>query len=193
MRNSPLNKVMRWWCAALLMHVGALAVAADQTIWILLRDKIDAKGQRIAWLDLGAGHADAELDLPVSQRYIERLRAMGVAVRFLFALVQRGQCAGLARGAAPSGGRGLCRCNAPRAALAAAQSTTAGAACQSQVVAKPLWTRLGAVGPNRRSPPTRPRSDGCWGARGRARQRLPPRRTRGLCRHSRGGPARLRQ
>ena len=71
-----------WWCAALLIHVGALAVAADQTIWILLRDKTDADGRRIAWVDLGAGHADAELDLPVSQRYIERLREMGVALRF---------------------------------------------------------------------------------------------------------------
>ena len=71
-----------WWCAALLMHAGALAVAADQDIWILLRDKTDAEGQRVAWVDLGAGHADAELDLPVTPRYIERLREMGVAVRF---------------------------------------------------------------------------------------------------------------
>ena len=64
------------------MHAGALAVAADQDIWILLRDKTDAEGQRVAWVDLGAGHADAELDLPVSPRYIERLREMGAAVRF---------------------------------------------------------------------------------------------------------------
>ena len=64
------------------MHAGALAVAADQNIWILLRDKTDADGRRIAWVDLGAGHADAELDLPVSQHYIERLREMGAAVRF---------------------------------------------------------------------------------------------------------------
>ena len=40
------------------------------------------QGQRIAWVDLGAGHADAELDLPVSPRYIERLREMGAVVRF---------------------------------------------------------------------------------------------------------------
>jgi len=59
-----------------------LAIAADQSIWILLRDKTDAEGRRIAWVDLGVGHTDAELDLPVSQRYIERLREMGVAVRF---------------------------------------------------------------------------------------------------------------
>ena len=71
-----------WWCAALLLHAGAWAVAADQNIWILLRDKTDAEGQRVAWVDLGVGHADAELDLPVSQRYIERLREMGAAVRF---------------------------------------------------------------------------------------------------------------
>ena len=64
------------------MHAGALAVAADQNIWILLRDKIDAEGQRVAWVELGAGHTDAELDLPVSLRYIERLREMGAAVRF---------------------------------------------------------------------------------------------------------------
>ena len=64
------------------MHAGAWAVAADQNIWILLRDKTDADGQRIAWVDLGAGHADAELDLPVSQHYIERLREMGAEVRF---------------------------------------------------------------------------------------------------------------
>ena len=71
-----------WWCAALLVHAGASTVAADQNIWILLRDKMDADGQRVAWVDLGAGHADAELDLPVSQYYIERLREMGAAVRF---------------------------------------------------------------------------------------------------------------
>ena len=71
-----------WWCAALLMHAGALAVAADQNIWILLRDKTDAVGQRVAWVDLGAGHSDAELDLPISQLYIDRLREMGAAVRF---------------------------------------------------------------------------------------------------------------
>ena len=71
-----------WWCAALLMYAGAWAVAADQDIWILLRDKTDAEGQRVAWVNLGAGHADAELDLPVSPRYIERLREMGAAVRF---------------------------------------------------------------------------------------------------------------
>ena len=64
------------------MYAGASAVAADQSIWILLRDKTDAEGQRIAWVDLGAGHADAELDLPVSPRYIERLREMGAVVRF---------------------------------------------------------------------------------------------------------------
>ena len=73
---------MQWWCAVLLVHAGALAVAADQSIWILLRDKTDAEGRRIAWVDLGAGHTDAELDLPVSSRYIERLRELGVAVRF---------------------------------------------------------------------------------------------------------------
>ncbi len=77
-----MNKGARWWGTALLIHAGVLVVAADQNIWILLRDKTDADGQRIAWVDLGAGHADAELDLPVSQRYIERLREMGVAVRF---------------------------------------------------------------------------------------------------------------
>ncbi len=77
-----MSKGVRWWCAALLAHAGALAVAADQSIWILLRDKTDAEGRRIAWVDLGAGHTDAELDLPVSPRYIERLREMGVAVRF---------------------------------------------------------------------------------------------------------------
>ena len=71
-----------WWCAVLLMHAGALAVAADQSIWILLRDKTDAEGRRVAWVDLGASHANAELDLPVSQLYIERLREMGVVVRF---------------------------------------------------------------------------------------------------------------
>ena len=66
------------------MHVGALAVAADQDqdIWILLRDKTDVEGQRVAWVDLGAGHTDAELDLPVTPRYIEHLREMGAAVRF---------------------------------------------------------------------------------------------------------------
>ena len=64
------------------MHAGPLAVAADQNIWILLRDKMDAEGQRVAWVDLGAGHSDAELDLPVNQLYIERLRKMGVVVRF---------------------------------------------------------------------------------------------------------------
>ena len=64
------------------MYAGTWAVAADRDIWVLLRDKTDAQGQRIAWVDLGAGHADAELDLPVSPRYIERLREMGVAVRF---------------------------------------------------------------------------------------------------------------
>ena len=77
-----MNKRAWGWCAALLMHAGALAVAAEQNIWILLRDKTDAEGQRVAWVDLGAGHADAELDLPVTQPYIERLREMGVAVRF---------------------------------------------------------------------------------------------------------------
>ena len=71
-----------WWCAALLVHAGALTVAADQNIWILLRDKMDAAGQRVAWVDLGAGHSDAELDLPINQLYIERLRKMGVVVRF---------------------------------------------------------------------------------------------------------------
>ncbi len=79
--NLLLSKKV-WWCAALLVHAGALAVAADQSIWILLRDKTDAEGRRIAWVDLGAGHTDAELDLPISPRYIERLREMGVAVRF---------------------------------------------------------------------------------------------------------------
>ena len=64
------------------MYAGAWAFAADRDIWILLRDKTDAEGQRVAWVDLGAGHADAELDLPVSPRYIERLREMGAAVRF---------------------------------------------------------------------------------------------------------------
>ena len=64
------------------MHAGPLAVAADQNIWILLLDKMDAEGQRVAWVDLGAGHSDAELDLPVNQLYIERLRKMGVVVRF---------------------------------------------------------------------------------------------------------------
>ena len=58
-----------------------MAVAADQNIWILLRDKTDAEGQRVAWVDLGAGHSDAELDLPINQLYIERLRKMGVVVR----------------------------------------------------------------------------------------------------------------
>lgn len=77
-----MNKGLRWGCAALLMHAGAWAVAADQNIWILLRDKTDANGRRVAWTDLGAGHSDAELDLPVSAGYIERLRAMEVAVRF---------------------------------------------------------------------------------------------------------------
>ena len=77
-----MSKGFRWWRVALLVHAGALAVVADQSIWILLRDKTDAEGRRIAWVDLGAGHTDAELDLPVSQRYIERLREMGVAVRF---------------------------------------------------------------------------------------------------------------
>lgn len=77
-----MSKGVRWWCAALLVQVGALAVAADQSIWILLRDKTDAEGRRIAWVDLGAGHTDAELNLPVSQRYIEQLREMGVVVRF---------------------------------------------------------------------------------------------------------------
>ena len=71
-----------WWCAALLVHAGALTVAADQNIWILLRDKMDAAGQRVAWVDLGAGHSDAELDMPINQLYIERLRKMGVVVRF---------------------------------------------------------------------------------------------------------------
>ena len=71
-----------WWCAALLVHAGALTVAADQNIWILLRDKMDAEGQRVAWVDLGAGHSDAELDMPINQLYIERLRKIGVVVRF---------------------------------------------------------------------------------------------------------------
>ena len=71
-----------WWRAALLMLAGAWAVSADQNIWILLRDKTDAAGQRVAWVDLGVGHSDAELDLPINQLYIERLREMGVAVRF---------------------------------------------------------------------------------------------------------------
>lgn len=71
-----------WWCAALLLHTGTVAAAAEQNIWILLRDKTDAAGQRVAWVDWGSGHADAELDLPVSNSYIERLREMGVAVRF---------------------------------------------------------------------------------------------------------------
>ena len=77
-----MSKEVRWWCAVLLVHAGASAVAADQSIWILLRDKTDAEGRSIAWVDLGAGHTDAELDLPVNQRYIKRLREMGVAVRF---------------------------------------------------------------------------------------------------------------
>ena len=64
------------------MYAGAWAFAADRDIWILLRDKTDAEGRRVAWVDLGAGHADEELDLPVSPRYIERLREMGAAVRF---------------------------------------------------------------------------------------------------------------
>ena len=64
------------------MYAGAWAFAADRDIWVLLRDKTDAQGQRVAWVDLGAGHADAELDLPVSPRYIERLREMGAVVRF---------------------------------------------------------------------------------------------------------------
>ena len=71
-----------WWCAVLLMYAGTWAVAADRDIWILLRDKTDAEGQRVAWVDLGAGQADAELDLPVSPRYIERLQEMGAVVRF---------------------------------------------------------------------------------------------------------------
>ena len=64
------------------MYAGAWAFAADRDIWVLLRDKTDAEGRRVAWVDLGAGHADEELDLPVSPRYIERLREMGAAVRF---------------------------------------------------------------------------------------------------------------
>ena len=71
-----------WWRAALLMLAGALEVAAEQNIWILLRDKTDAAGQRVAWVDLGAGHSDAELDLPISPLYTDRLREMGAAVRF---------------------------------------------------------------------------------------------------------------
>ena len=77
-----MNKGRRWWCAALLIHAGALGVAADQNIWILLRDKTDAHGRRIAWMDLGAGHSDAELDLPVREDYVKRLREMEVVVRF---------------------------------------------------------------------------------------------------------------
>ena len=77
-----MNKRVWWWCAALLVHAGALTVAADQNIWILLRDKMDAEGQRVAWVDLGTGHSDAELDMPINQLYIERLRKMGVVVRF---------------------------------------------------------------------------------------------------------------
>lgn len=77
-----MNKGLWWGCAALLLYAGALEVAADQNIWILLRDKTDANGQRIAWLDWGAGHSDEELDLPVSEDYIERLRELEVVVRF---------------------------------------------------------------------------------------------------------------
>ena len=69
-------------CGPVDVRRGLGRVAADQDIWILLRDKTDADGQRVAWVDLGAGHADAELDLPVSPRYIERLREMGATVRF---------------------------------------------------------------------------------------------------------------
>ena len=72
------------WCVALLIHMGvtgALADDADRSIWILLRDKTDAEGRRIAWEDLGTGRQDAELDLLVSQSYLERLRSLGVEVR----------------------------------------------------------------------------------------------------------------
>ena len=72
------------WCVALLIHAGvtgALADDADRSIWILLRDKTDAAGRRIAWEDLGTGRQDAELDLPVSRSYLERLRSLGVEVR----------------------------------------------------------------------------------------------------------------
>jgi len=72
------------WCTALLIHIGVsgiLADDADRNVWILLRDKMDAEGQRVVWRDLGAEREDADLDLPVDRTYIERLRSLGVEVR----------------------------------------------------------------------------------------------------------------
>lgn len=77
----------RWlgWCFALFIHIAvtiALADDAPSDIWILLRDKTDAEGRRIAWEDLGAGHVDAELDLSVNPSYVQRLLDLGAEVRF---------------------------------------------------------------------------------------------------------------
>ena len=58
-----------------------LADGTGRNIWILLRDKTDAEGQRIAWENLGTGRDDAELDLPLNASYIERLQDLGVVVR----------------------------------------------------------------------------------------------------------------
>ena len=58
-----------------------LADGTGRNIWILLRDKTDAEGQRIAWENLGTGRDDAELDLPLNSSYIERLQDLGVVVR----------------------------------------------------------------------------------------------------------------
>ena len=72
------------WCVVLSVHIGGSGICADdidQNIWILLRDKTDLEGRRVVWEDLGAGREDAELDLPVSKTYIERLRGLGVEVR----------------------------------------------------------------------------------------------------------------
>lgn len=78
------NRAKLLWCAALLIHIGVNSVLADdvdRNIWILLRDKTDVKGQPIVWEDLGARRQNIELDLPVSQSYLERLRGLGVEVR----------------------------------------------------------------------------------------------------------------
>ena len=74
-----MNRRLRW--SVVLLVVGTDAVAEDRNVWVLLQDKAAADGGRVFWNDLGAGHPNAELDLPVDPVYIERLLSLGAEVR----------------------------------------------------------------------------------------------------------------
>ena len=73
-------KLGEWACALLLLSA-ATAWAGDDGLWVFLHDKVDAGGQTHTWSESGVAHSRAAQDVPVSGKYIERLRATGATVR----------------------------------------------------------------------------------------------------------------